>query len=115
MTHDPDVFDAELGKVRVLAERCQTCIFWPGNRMHLPGGRLEELVEANVAADALLTCHQTLPYGPHPEVPPAVCAGFWAKHRRRTLLGRLAEGVTGVVRVDPPAETPPGDGPGNPE
>lgn len=102
MRYDPgDVLDAGLGKVRVLSERCQTCIFWPGDRMFLGKDRFEEIVAANVATGALLTCHQTLPYGPHPDHQPAVCAGFWAKHRRQTAAGLMAEDDIGVVRVDP--------------
>lgn len=71
MATDPnDVFDHDLGKVRVLSRRCDTCIFWPGNLMRLPEGRCEEVVEANLAAGALLTCHATLPYGEHPDFGP---------------------------------------------
>jgi hypothetical protein len=78
--HPADVLDPATGKVRVLSHRCQTCIFRPGNLMHLAPGRCGQIVKANVAAGALLTCHSTLPYGDHPDFGPAVCAGFWARH-----------------------------------
>jgi hypothetical protein len=102
---DPsDVIDHGCGKVRVLSQRCDTCVFWPGNRMGLAPGRFEQIVDGNVAAGALLTCHATLPYGPYPDFGPAVCAGFWAKHRHETGAGRIAERSIGIVRVVPPTD-----------
>lgn len=60
-----------------MAAQCDTCIFRPGNPMHLEQGRLAELVEANRAAGAALICHKTLPYGDHPEMGQAVCRGYY--------------------------------------
>jgi len=97
-----DVLDRETGRVRVFRRRCSTCVFRPGNLMHLVPGRLEQLVAENVERGALLTCHQTLPYGVHPELQPAVCAGFWARHGMETPAGRLAR-VIGLARPVPPA------------
>ena len=88
------------GLVRVLESRCPTCIFWPGTRAGLRPGRFEEVVTANLQADALLTCHETLPGNP---VDPAVCAGFWARHRRDVAAGRLAH-LIGITRIPPPAK-----------
>jgi hypothetical protein len=104
---DPaDVIDPDLQKVRVLSSRCTTCIFRRGNPMHLGENRhgrtAADIIQGNVAAGALLTCHQTLPYGDHPEVPPAVCAGFWAEHGPATAAGRIAIHLIGIVRVPPP-------------
>lgn len=102
---DPsDVVDPESGKVRVLARRCRSCIFWDDDRMHLGEERTREVIDANVAAGALLTCHDTLPYGRYPEFGPAMCAGFWAAHRGEVAAGRLAELVIGTVRVEPPGD-----------
>jgi hypothetical protein len=94
-----DVIGAD-GLVRVLEQRCQSCIFWSGNRAHLKPGRFEEVVQGNLKADALLTCHETLPGS---DIDPAVCAGFWARHRRDVLTGRLAH-LIGISRVPPPAQ-----------
>lgn len=87
-------------RVRVLEQRCETCIFWPGNRACLRPGRFEEVVAANLAADALLTCHETLPGNEH-DIDPAVCAGFWARHRKDVAAGRLAH-LIGITRIHPP-------------
>lgn len=101
---DPtNVIDQETGKVRVLSRRCSTCVFRPGNLMHLRPGKLEALVEHHIASGSLLTCHQTLPYGDHPDFRPAVCAGFWAGHSRSTTAGRIARGLIGIIRITPPA------------
>jgi hypothetical protein len=99
--HPSDVLTDD-NKVRVLSRRCSTCIF----RRDQPFGeaRAVEVIEANIAAGALLTCHSTLPYGPHPDFGPAVCAGFWTEHAPSTAAGRMAAGVLGIVRITPPED-----------
>ena len=93
------------GHVRVLARRCSTCLF---RRDHPFGAdRATEVIEANVAAGALLTCHSTLPYGDHPDFGPAACAGFWAQHAMSTAAGRIARFILGVTRIAPPGEAKP--------
>lgn len=97
--HPADVLSGD-GKVGVLSRRCSTCIF----RRDQPFGadRAAEVIERNVAAGALLTCHSTLPYGPYPEFGPAVCAGFWVQHAMSTAAGRIARFMLGIIRVEPP-------------
>lgn len=90
-----------------------------GDLVHVAGGhelRLREVIAvakpqdavaqvdgaANLRAGALLTCHATLPYGPHPDFGPAVCAGFWARHRNNVLAGRLTQLLLGTIRIPPP-------------
>ena len=46
--------------VRVMAERCPTCIFWPGNLMHLQPGRVREMLAEARAADSCIVCHSTM-------------------------------------------------------
>jgi hypothetical protein len=96
-----DVIGAD-GKVRVLSRQCDTCLFRPGNLCHLPAGRFEEVITGNLRAEALMTCHETLPYGQYPRFGPAVCAGYWARYSRAVICGRLAR-MIGVIRVPPPA------------
>lgn len=103
--HPADVIDPATGKVRVLAHRCGTCIFYREVSERL-AGRAEEIIRENVARNALLTCHATLPYGDHPDFGPAVCAGFWGKHGMQTAAGRIAR-LIGIIRVPPPRDGAP--------
>lgn len=61
------------GKVHVLSGKCATCIFRPGNKMHLAEGRVESMVAGARRDESSITCHSTL-YG---AAPPAVCRGFY--------------------------------------
>jgi hypothetical protein len=97
-----DLIDPQTGKVRVLAHRCYTCIFRPDDPMHLGPERTRQVIQDNLDKNALLTCHQTLPYGDHPGFGPAACAGFWAAHKNDVLAGRLAQLLLGVITVPPP-------------
>jgi hypothetical protein len=90
------------GRPRLLSERCSTCVFHPGNRMHLREGRLQELVRDNVNAGAALTCHQTLTYGEHPGFGEAVCRGFYDAVGDRTNVIRVIHRLGGFAEVDPP-------------
>jgi hypothetical protein len=101
MKHPSDVLAGD-GRVRVLSRRCNTCVTRDGN----PFGpaRSAEVIEANIAAGALLTCHSTLPYGDHPDFGPAVCAGFWARHAMKTAAGRIARFMLGITRIAPPED-----------
>lgn len=99
---DPgDVIDPGTRQVRVCVRRCGTCLFRPQGREVFGADRAAEVIQGNLDADALLTCHMTLPYGANPDFGPAVCAGFWARHRRDVIAGRLAI-MIGVTRVTPP-------------
>ncbi|WP_395111399.1 DUF4314 domain-containing protein [Actinomadura sp. SCN-SB] len=95
------MLDPGTGKVRVLERRCGTCIFRAGDPLHLGAERIRQVIEENLRAGALLTCHATLPYGPHPDFGPAVCAGFWARHRNDVPAGRLAQLLLGILRIPP--------------
>lgn len=76
--------------VPVLSERCATCVFRPGDPMHLRPGRLRELIRDNLAAGALLVCHETT-YGQTEEE--AMCRGFWDRFREQTNVWRVMERV----------------------
>jgi len=72
------VFEPEAGlAVWVQAEKCKTCVFWPGNRMHLSPGRLKEMVDKAVAEEGHITCHDTLLYSYKTRSRPAVCKGYF--------------------------------------
>lgn len=97
-----DIVDDVTRKVRVLSEKCSTCIFWPGNRMHLSEGYLQDIIRGNVEVGSLLTCHQTLPYGDFPDFGSAACRGFWESHGQNTVAGIMAKYIIGITEVDPP-------------
>lgn len=84
------------GGLRVCAHECATCVFRPGNLMHLKPGRLRGMVDESIAGDSAITCHKTL------DGPRAVCRGFWDRHHRDTLACRLGS-VLGVLWSDPDA------------
>ncbi|MUL41622.1 hypothetical protein FZ103_10610 [Streptomonospora sp. PA3] len=101
MSDDTDVLDPATGRPRLLSRRCSTCVFHPGNRMHLEPGRLADLVEHNRRAGAGLTCHQTL-NSAGTGAPNAWCRGFFDAYPD-TLAFQLARSLLGgVTEVEPP-------------
>ena len=48
------------GLVHVMGERCKTCVFRPGNLMHLATGRLAGMVRESEKAGSAIICHDTL-------------------------------------------------------
>jgi hypothetical protein len=90
------------GRPRLLSEQCSTCVFRPGNLMHLDAGRLKDLIDSNVAAGTALTCHQTLSYGDHPEFGEAVCRGFYDAVGEGTNIIRVMHRLGGFDEVAPP-------------
>jgi len=89
---------------RLLTEQCSTCVFRPGNLMHLREGRLHDLVNENLRAGAALTCHQTLSYGDHPDFGEAVCRGFYDAVGPRSQIVRIVERLGGYDEVPPPTK-----------
>lgn len=91
-------------QVHVLDRKCSTCIFRPGNLMHLAEGRVDDLVSRAVANEGSITCHDTI----HRDdgVRPAVCRGFYDVHGMRVWLLRLAKRMKAIVFVDPPPPHP---------
>ena len=89
------------GTVHVLDDKCSTCVFRPGNLMHLEPGRLSGMVKAGVdranRPGGAITCHSTI-Y--RDDVEPAVCRGFYDKHRDRVQALQVAERLS-MVTYDP--------------
>jgi hypothetical protein len=73
------------GKVYVRRTQCDTCIFRPGNLMHLQEGRVDEMVTGALENESCIPCHHHLYEGQ--EIEP-VCRGFFARHH--TVPIRLA-------------------------
>jgi len=56
------VADRSLDKTRLLTRQCDTCVFRPGNLMHLGPGRLHDPVGEATRQQSFVVCHKTLPY-----------------------------------------------------
>jgi hypothetical protein len=80
------------GKVHVKAEKCATCIFRPGNLMHLDPGRVAGMVAEAKRKDSAIICHSTLGTRKN-----AVCRGFFDSHG--TIPLRLARIMGNVEEV----------------
>ncbi|MEV6523183.1 HAD domain-containing protein [Longispora sp. NPDC051575] len=101
----PDASDYSVGdpvtrKTRLLARKCDTCIYHPGNRMHLSQGRLKDITDEARAAESYVICHETTPEGRASRaIQPAVCQGFFERFSTNSLriIGRLF----GYLLVDP--------------
>jgi hypothetical protein len=94
------VGDPDTMRTRLLAGMCATCIFRPGNPMHLNPGRLRDLVDQARAGDGFIVCHSTLAGMAPPGVKPAVCRGFADRYGTQALqiMGRLF----GFDEIEPP-------------
>lgn len=99
------VADHQQRKTRVLARQCTTCIFSPGNQMHLAPGQLANMVRQARRDESYIVCHDTLPYGDHPQMPPAICRGFFDRYDTQAL--QIARRLWGFIEVDPPDQQQP--------
>lgn len=72
---------------------CDTCIFRPGNLMHLREGRVEQMVGEAERGGQAIVCHKTL-NGDN-----ACCRGFFDKHK--TALLQIAERMEVIQYVRP--------------
>lgn len=97
-----DLRDTDSGLPRVLSTKCATCIFRPGNRMHLAPGYRDQLVGHALARDSWIVCHATLPDTGNVIGAQAVCRGFWDVHAADSAGCRLAIALGGPVLVPPP-------------
>lgn len=75
------------GKVHVMSEKCATCIFRPGNLMHLNAGRVKEMVDGSLADEAGITCHKTIHGQAEQE---ATCRGFYDAYGMRVAAFQVA-------------------------
>lgn len=96
------------GRVHVMAEKCSTCVFRPGNVMHLPPGRLKELTDHVQESGAPFSCHQTLPYAGAEHVEfyggAALCAGAVENYGDDSPQIQLARALDVITYVDPAPE-----------
>lgn len=90
----------------VLAEKCSTCIFRPGNLMHLRPGRVRDMVNESIRRGGAITCHKTLSYGEHPGYGEAMCRGFYDTVGERTNIIRVIHRLGGFREVPEPGAPP---------
>jgi hypothetical protein len=102
-----DVVDRSTRLPRLLTRKCETCIFRPGNLMHLNDGARDDMVRAALANDSWIVCHSTLPSTANPVGEQAICRGFWDVHARDSFGCRLAIAFGGPVFAPPPAAPAP--------
>ena len=96
-----EVGDPETFKLRILRERCSTCILRPaGERIPLPSKRISGFIREAVENEAYVVCHSTLPAVAPPGVLPAICRGFADTYSTNAL--RMGERLCGFLEVDPP-------------
>lgn len=93
---DTNVFNNE--RVHVMPERCSTCIFRPGNLMHLQGGRVKDMVEGAVSEQGVIPCHKTI-HGQRDQQ--AVCRGFYDSYGDQVPALFLATAMGMIEEVDP--------------
>lgn len=85
------------GAVHILAAKCSTCIYRPGNLMRLEPGRRESMEAEAVKGSGVIPCHKTL--GGRE----AVCRGYFDTQKHVVGLLSAAERL-GLVRWDEPPE-----------
>jgi hypothetical protein len=61
------------GMVHQVKHQCSTCIYRPGNLMHLADSRRDALEAEAITAGSVIVCHSTLLRTPQAD---AACAGF---------------------------------------
>lgn len=94
-----DVYRDE--KVHVMADKCSTCIFRPGNLMSLEQGRVAGMVQSCREKQGVITCHQTL--YEQDERGNAVCKGFFDAYGKEILPLRMAMALE-VIEYQEPKE-----------
>jgi hypothetical protein len=96
------VVDLETGRVRVLSEKCATCLLRPGSGHD--SETVRTVIKANLEAGSALTCHETLPYGPYPDFGEAVCRGFFDSYGEQSQAIQIAQRLIGLQEVEPPPD-----------
>lgn len=83
-------------KLHVMPAKCSTCIFHPGNRMHLRSGRVKEMVDGCITEGVVIPCHKTT----FQEAPvAAICRGFFDSYSEQIPLLQIAKRMN-VVTYD---------------
>ena len=95
--------------MNVINEQCETCIFRPGNPMHLRPGRVKEIVDACIEHDVHIPCHEHMTVFDewdedevvsqvNPEDP--ICRGFYDRYPGVGQLSRIMARLDALYVVD---------------
>lgn len=85
----------------VFSEMCSTCIFRPGNLMHLRPGALKRVVDGNLATGTLLMCHTTTLGQAEEEI---ACRGFYDRYGPDQAVYQVIQRIGGFREVPPPQD-----------
>lgn len=86
--------------MRLCAHMCDTCIFRPGNLMHLEPGRVAQMVKDAHRDEGHIVCHSTLDTDA-----PAICRGYADKaDRGRSLALRIGRALGWIREIRPPGK-----------
>lgn len=94
-----DVADPARREVRVMAERCRSCIYRPDG-LQLEPGALARLTRTTAQAEGHLVCHETW-MDVEQDVPGAICRGYLDASGDRSLAVRIAHALGRIVDVEP--------------
>lgn len=83
------------GKVHVMARKCATCIYRPGNLMKLDAGRKDQMQADAIRDEGVIPCHQTIEAYHGTSGAESVCRGFFDVAKQEGLL-QAAERI-GIV------------------
>lgn len=87
------------GKLHVCDQMCETCIFRPGNLMHLTEGRAEEMANEAIFNQSVIVCHKTLGNKPKQN---AACRGFVDRFGKYVAAIVLARQARVIQFIEPP-------------
>jgi hypothetical protein len=88
------------GRLYVLDRKCATCIFRPGNLMHLQEGRRDAMVADCIADNTIIPCHKTL------DDARSVCRGLYDLHYNDIPILQIADRLGLIAYDQPPEPTP---------
>lgn len=83
-------------RLHVMASKCSTCIYRPGNLMVLEAGRVASMEFEAVRDQGVIVCHKTLDPSPQEN---AVCRGFFDTQKHQVGLLSVAERIGIMVEV----------------